>query len=330
MTHPIDIDILNHAIRWLKQGQPIWLCTVIATWGSAPRSPGAMMAVNERGESIGSLSGGCIEQSFLAGLNDPRMKRPSQLIRYGQGGLEPDVKLPCNGSLSVLVEYLPADDQSLQDCQRLLLTASGQDNQVKQVIPGERSWLCPASGDEPAGVARHEDGAISISLRPPLQLIVCGLSPVAFYCIDFARAVGMAITVCEHREDALQNFASRYPDAVQQNIALHQEFPAAWLERHPPGANSALLSLTHDPRIDDLAMMEAVQGESFYIGVMGSNRNSQQRRKRLRETGGLNDAQLARIHAPVGLDIGSKTPAEIAIAIVADIIASRNNKRPHE
>ncbi|QCT20424.1 XdhC family protein [Jejubacter calystegiae] len=328
MTQPIDIDILNSAIHWLKQGQPVWLCTVIATWGSAPRSPGAMMAVNENGEFTGSLSGGCIEQSFLAGLNDPRMKRPSQLIRYGQGGQEPDVTLPCNGSLSVLVEYLPPDNQSLQDCQRLLLTLSGQENYIKRLIPGERAWLVPASGDEAAGVTQHESGALSLNLRPPLQLIVCGLSPVACYCIDFARAVGMAITVCEHREDMRQSFASRYPDAEQQNIELCQEFPAAWLERHPPGPNSALLSLTHDPRIDDLAMMEAVQGESFYIGVMGSARNSQHRMARLRDTGGLSDAQIARIRAPVGLDIGSKTPAEIAIAIVADIIASRNSKTP--
>lgn len=326
MTHPIDIEILNSAIRWLKQGQSVWLCTVIATWGSAPRSPGAMMVVNEKGEFTGSLSGGCIEQSFLASLNDPDMKRPSQLIRYGQGGKEPDVRLPCNGSLSVLVEYLAAGDDSLRDCQRLLLTLTGQASDIKHLIPGEAAWLTPGKGDEPPGVTQHDDGSLSLCLRPPVQLIICGLSPVAFYCIDFARAVGMAITVCEHREQALQNFAQRYPDAGQQNITLQQSFPAAWLEQNPPGPNSALLSLTHDPRIDDLAMMEAVQGESFYIGVMGSARNSQQRMTRLRDTGGLSEAQIARIRAPVGLDIGSKTPAEIAIAIVADIISCKNRR----
>jgi xanthine dehydrogenase accessory factor len=143
---------------------------------------------------------------------------------------------------------------------------------------------------------------------------------VALYCANFAQALGFETLVCEHREDVLLNLA----DELDASVTLIRQFPANYLEREGCHYGTAILSLTHDPRIDDLTMMEAVNLPAFYIGAMGSQNNSRRRKERLVRIGELHPEQLDRIHAPIGMDIGSKTPAEIALSIMADIVRHKN------
>lgn len=310
-----DTRVLEFALSEAGQHKDLWLCTVLYTWGSAPRSPGALMAVSQTGEGCGSLSGGCIEEHFLQRLAQGEYHMPSQRVRYGAGSDITEITLPCGGSLEVLVEYLPATAATLDYLHRMLLALRGEFAQEKRLEPGQPATLEPCPHPT-AGPAVYQQGTtLCLRLAPPVNIIIAGLSPVAEYCIEFARAVGFTVLVCEHREAlrAAFNASTVLPD-----------FPARYLERQGCTPNSAILCLTHDARIDDLTLMEACRTPAFYIGALGSWRNSEKRRDRLRSVADLDEIQLARIHGPVGLAIGSKTPAEIALAIIADIVRVKN------
>uniref|UniRef100_UPI00138E0D10 XdhC family protein n=1 Tax=Aeromonas finlandensis TaxID=1543375 RepID=UPI00138E0D10 len=144
---------------------------------------------------------------------------------------------------------------------------------------------------------------------------------VALYCADFAMALGFEVVVCENRPDVMENLAEQ----LKPEIRLQQTFPAKFLEDNGCHANTAIVALTHDPRMDDLTLMEAINTPAFYIGAMGSAKNSERRRQRLQDIAELTSQELNRIHAPIGLPLGSKTPAEIALAIMAAIIQQKNN-----
>jgi len=324
--HSPDISVLEFALSEAGQHRDLWLCTVLHTWGSSPRSPGTMMAVSQTGQSCGSLSGGCIEEHFMQRLAQGAYHMPSQQVRYGAGSDVPDISLPCGGSLEVLVEYLPATVDTLDYLHRMLLALRGEFPQEKTLEPGEPARLTPCPHPPPGPVVDLQGSTLRLRLAPPVQLIIAGLSPVAEYCIEFARAVGFTVLVCEHREAMRATFSAQ---------KIRPDFPARYLEQHGCGPNSAVLCLTHDARIDDLTLMEACRTPAFYIGALGSRRNSEKRLDRLRKIAGLNERQLARIHGPVGLAIGSKTPAEIALAIIADIVRVKNgpvsmNESPDE
>ncbi|WP_342353074.1 XdhC family protein [Pantoea coffeiphila] len=310
-----DIRVLEFALSEAGQHRDLWLCTVLNTWGSSPRSPGALMAVSQTNTSCGSLSGGCIEEHFMQRLAQGAYRNPSQLVRYGAGSDIPEISLPCGGSLEVLVEYLPATAETLDYLHRMLLALLGEFPQEKTLEPGEPAILTPCPHPPPGPVVHLQDTTLRLRLAPPVQIIIAGLSPVAEYCIEFARAVGFTVLVCEHREAMRATFSSH---------KTRPDFPARYLERHGCGPNSAVLCLTHDARIDDLTLMEACRTPAFYIGALGSRRNSEKRLERLRKVADLDEAQLARIRGPVGLAIGSKTPAEIALAIIADIVRVKN------
>ncbi len=313
--HSPDTRVLEFALSEAGQHKDLWLCTVLYTWGSAPRSPGALMAVSQTGESCGSLSGGCVEEHFMQQLAAGAYRMPSQRIRYGAGSNVAEISLPCGGSLEVLVEYLPATAGNLKYLHNMLLSVRGEFSLEKTLAPGQPARLRPCPYLQPGPVVHQQGSTLSLRLTPAVQIIIAGLSPVAEYCITFAHAVGFTVLVCEHREEQRAAFAP------QQALP---EFPARYLERHGCGPNSAVLCLTHDARIDDLTLMEACRTPAFYIGVLGSQRNSDKRRERLRNIADLDEQQLARIHGPVGLAIGSKTPAEIALAIIADIVRVKN------
>lgn len=313
--HSPDINVLEQALRWAGDRQGLWLCTVLSTWGSAPRSPGALMAVSESGEVSGSLSGGCIEEHFLQRLSEGAYRQPSQRIRYGAGSSVPGIALPCGGTLEILVEYLPAAEGVIRYLSSQLEALRGGASQEKTLEPGQPAQLTPCPHRPPGPSIHQRDTTLILRISPPIQILIAGLSPVAEYCIEFAGALGFEVLVCEHRE------AQRA--ALTQLEALPL-FPALYLEQQGCGPNCAILCLTHDARIDDLTLMEACRTPAFYIGALGSKRNSERRRERLRTVAGLDEQQLERIHGPIGMAIGSKTPAEIALAILADIVRVKN------
>lgn len=315
----LDVQVVSTARHW-AQTHELWLCTVLSTYGSSPRPPGAMMVIRQDGQYCGSLSGGCVEESFIARMRDNAFSAPSQLVRYGDGGYEPDRALPCGGVLDILVEKLLPGSGALAYLGRMydaLMSATAMTKRV--TLPAPCTSLEPAVyGSRTTAHIIGDD--VTLTLAAPPRLVIGGLSNVAVYCANFALALGFETVVCEHREEALRNLAAD----LAAGVTLIKQFPAVYLEREGCHPGTAILSLTHDPRIDDLTMMEAVNLPAFYIGAMGSHKNSLRRKQRLVRYGDVAPHQLSRIHAPVGLAIGSKTPSEIALSIMADIVRHKN------
>ncbi|ORM60939.1 XshC-Cox1 family protein [Pantoea rodasii] len=315
----LDLQVLKAGLEW-AQTHEIWLCTVIKTYGSSPRPPGAMMVLRSDGLHMGSLSGGCVEENFIRRARQNEFQAASQLIRYGDGGHTPDVSLPCGGSLGILVERLEAGDKSSSYFLQMYEAFRNATALAKRVTLPYPCDALTAIDYACQTHARIEDGGITMTLAAPPRLVICGLSSVAVFCANFGVTLGYETIVCEHREET---FISHAP-LLSEGVRLIKQFPAKYLELEGCHAATAILSLTHDPRIDDLALMEAVRLPAFYIGAMGSRINSQKRLERLITFGDVSPEQLPRIHAPVGMDIGSKTPAEIALSVMADIVRHKN------
>lgn len=317
----LDIRVVRQAQRWLESGQPVWLCTVLHTYGSAPRVPGSLLAATRSGAFSGSLSGGCIEDDFITRLSRGSFAADSQIIRYGAGGLPAAVALPCGGSIDVLVERMTAADRP--QLAAMLAALEGRQALVRRItLPLRAGWQWDAGGA--AGQQIHWQGEqVVIPMGAAPRLIVAGYSAVAHDCILLAQMLGFEVLLCEHREEQQRQFRQDFP-APEAALRFSPRFPARYLELESAHARCAIVALTHDPRIDDLTLAEAVNTRAFYIGAMGSARNSQRRRERLATVGGLSAAELARIQAPIGLPIGSKTPAEIALAVMAQIVMAKN------
>ncbi|SFC62777.1 XdhC family protein [Pragia fontium] len=316
MQH-MELEVIQRSIGWIEQQQPIWLCTVLNTYGSSPRGPGAMMSAISAGQFSGSLSGGCVEDDFLERIANGEFRQPSQIVRYGAGSPRTSVALPCGGSIDVLVEYLQPGEESLNHLRHIENALKGQGQWVKRVTLPHASQLPEPCQRGSGPVVEHHDNEVTLYLGAVTRIIIAGLSSVGQYCAQFAAALGFEVIICEPRPEVMENFA-------HLDMPILDIFPARYIEQGGVHPNTAIVALTHDPRMDDLTMMEAVHTPAFYIGVMGSERTSAKRRQRLTDIGELTQDQLSRIHAPIGLPIGSKTPAEIGIAIVADIVRVKN------
>lgn len=312
----LDLQVIQHARAWLAQGQPVWLCTVLATFGSAPRGPGAMLACLATGEHRGSLSGGCVEEDFLERVANGLFTPVSQIVRYGEGGLTPTLALPCGGSLDLLVEYLSPTPETDAHLQAIEAAFTGVQILTRHISLGsERRSIGPGNMTK----ARVEVDAQQVNIRigAVQRLLLAGLSPVAEFCASFAVALGYEVILCDPRQEVIAGFAL-------PGVEVRAVLPAVFIADGGCHAATAVVALTHDPRLDDLTMLEAVRTQAFYIGAMGSQRTSAKRFERLARIGGLDAAALQRIHAPIGLRLGSKTPAEIAMAVMADILRVAN------
>ncbi|MBK4996274.1 XdhC family protein [Pseudomonas sp. S37] len=309
MQH-LDLQVIDQALQWARAGDTVWLCTVLSTYGSAPRSPGAMLACRSAQEWVGSLSGGCVEEEFLSSLAHGAFSQPAQVVRYGDGQEQSRrLRLPCGGVLVVLVERRPAEGAWLEHLQALRGALLGQQRVTRKVALPAGDFT--VHGDNSVAVRTNED-AVHIGIGPALRLVLAGLSPVAEACADIARTLGCEVIACDPREEMAH---------VQiQGAQMHRVLPSLFIAAGGCHAATAVVALTHDPKIDDLALMEAVHTPAFYIGAMGSAATSARRAERLQRIGGLSDQQIGRLHMPIGLDLGSKSPAEIALAVMADVL----------
>lgn len=312
----LDLQVVQQARDWLAAGKPVWLCTVLSTFGSAPRGPGAMLVALDDGEHRGSLSGGCVEEDFLERLANRQFRPVNQVVRYGEGGLAPTLALPCGGVLDVLVEHFaPGKEQDLHlaEVEKAL---SGRERVTRRIqLNASLRDLTAAQRGQPR-VERNGDEVL-VRMGAVYRLLLAGLSPVAEYCASFAVALGYEVILCDPRTEVLAEFA-------MDGVEVRNVLPSVFIEEGGCHAWTAVVALTHDPRLDDLTMLEAVRSDSFYIGAMGSRRTSAKRMERLARIGGLDERALARIHAPIGLNLGSKTPAEIAMAVMADVLREAN------
>lgn len=320
MQH-LDLQVIDTALEWATAGQAIWLCTVLSTYGSAPRSPGAMLVSRGSEGYVGSLSGGCVEEEFLESLARGECAEAAQVVRYGDGQEQSRrLRLPCGGVLVVLVEHRQPSAAWVEHLQALRGALLGQQRVTRRVCLRGGALAVHDSAQGSARVRQHGE-LVHIDIGPALRLVLAGLSPVAEACADIARTLGCEVIACDPREE----MAHISLDGVQ----MHRVLPSMFIAAGGCHAATAVVALTHDPKIDDLALMEAVHTQAFYIGAMGSTTTSARRAERLRRIGGLSDAQIERLHMPIGLDLGSKSPAEIALAVMADVLRVYRGKARH-
>lgn len=312
----LDLQVIQQALRWLEQGHRVWLCTVLATFGSAPRGPGSMLVALPTGAFCGSLSGGCVEDDFLERLGRDEFAECNQIVRYGESGLAPSRELPCGGVLDVLVEKFEPDCAAQEHFAMLLSALQGRHLVVRHITLGTSVRQIEVDASVSATVAVDTD-QVRIRVGAARRLLVAGLSPVAEFCAGFAVALGYEVIVCDPRDELTSTF-------TMAQVQLLKVLPATYISQGGCHAATAIVALTHDPRLDDLTLLEAVRTPAFYIGAMGSRRTSERRLERVKRIGGLEDHALERIHAPIGLKLGSKTPAEIALAVMADIVRVSN------
>lgn len=308
-------DILQTALEWLRQEQHATaLVTVIRTWGSSPRPVGSLMLIRSDGMHLGSVSGGCVEEDLLQRYRNGEISREHPaLIDYG---VDPEQArafgLPCGGRLELIVETLKETDTE-QFSYLLEENVEGRLS-IRHVDLGS-GWvsLLPASPEDEF----EYDGETMQQIFGPLwHLLIIGSGHLAHYIARIALTLDYRITVCDPREDYASNWqlegtriSRMMPDDAVKQVVGHERV--------------IVLALTHDPKLDDMALWEALQSQAFYIGALGSKRNNDERRKRLKQLG-LSSIQLKRLRGPVGLSIGSHTPAEIAVATMAEIIAERH------
>jgi len=321
----LDYRVVRQAIEWLKEDRTVWLCTVLSTFGSSPREPGSFMVACANGDHLGSLSGGCVEEDFLECLAKGQYDLPATVVRYGSSGDGREnarIQLPCGGILEVLVERMPACPENLDHLEQVKGALSGDKELTRHVrLADGTHWLEEAQSNGPRVIREAKAERVKIRIGPIAKLVLAGYSTVAEACASFAITLGYQVVLCDPREDVTRNL--NLPDGVE----FIPSMPSLYIAKNGACTSStAVVAVTHDPRIDDLAMMAAVKTPASYLGVMGSVRTSRARAERLSRIGGLTEAEIERINMPIGLNLGSKTPSEIALAIMADIVRVRRGR----
>jgi xanthine dehydrogenase accessory factor len=309
-------DIPETALAWHREGKGAALATVVETWGSAPRRVGSQLAVSGAGEIQGSVSGGCVEGAVVAEALDSLADGKARLLTFGVSDDEAfAVGLACGGTIRVLVE--PVGTALSEAVLAGLVEARAGRRPVAYVVTPERGdghLAGPETFPERFRADRsgmEEDGRFVAIHNPPLRMVVVGAVHIAQPLLVMARLAGYDPLLIDPREAF--GSEARFPDET-----ISHDWPDEALARHGLDARTAVVTLTHDPKIDDPAIQAALASPIFYLGCLGSTRTHAKRVARLTEAGFTED-QIARIHAPVGLDIGAATPAEIAVAILAEI-----------
>jgi len=307
----LDLQVLTQARDWVKAGHKAWLVTVAQTWGSAPRPPGSLLCIRDDGLIAGSVSGGCVEDDLIARVRTgERVTTPAE-VTYGVSSEEAArFGLPCGGTLRLVQE--PLTDLSWIDA---LLERTARHELVARV-------LSVRSGGVTLESARRDDafslehGVMRQLFGPRWRMLVIGAGQLSQVVARMAMALDFEVIVCDPREE--YHLSWDVP-----GTQFTREMPDDAAARLQLDAHSAVVAVTHDPKLDDMVLLEALKSNAFYVGALGSRGNTAKRKERLKLFD-ITDEQLARLHGPIGLDIGSRTPAEIAVSIVAEIVAVKN------
>lgn len=313
----VDEIVFSTVLDWLDAGETCWLCTIVKTVGASPRPLGSLMGVSQQGELIGSLSGGCIEDDLLERVRAGELAPDKVVVHpYGVTAEENErLGLPCGGRLEVLIEPLSAGHRDAID--RIVDALQKRRCIRRQVNLASGTWqLFPLSRVESMLL---DDTLLSQDFGPRLHLLLVGANELARCISELATAMDYAVTVCDPRRDRIDQFPVSAVDTV---CAM----PDDVVRERAGDAHSLVITLTHDPRIDDMALMEALQSEACYVGALGSERTSAKRRERLLLLD-LSEADIGRLHAPVGLPIGSKSAMEISVAIMAELVQLKAQRK---
>lgn len=306
----VNLEVLRCAVGWIRAGVSGTLATVVKTWGSSPRPEGALLAISGDGRLCGSVSGGCVEDDLLDRMSHGHPVRP-EIVTYGVTAEQTRrFGLPCGGTLQLVLEPLHEGNR-LSDV--LIHIERGE-------VVARRMYLADGRAELVVGVpdaAITFDGAELVSaFGPRWRMLIIGGGQLSRYLAEFALALDFHVTISEPREEYRSSW-------VVAGTTVTAEMPDDTVIAMRPDRRTVIVAATHDPKLDDLALIDALKSDAFYVGAIGSRANAIRRRERLKLFN-LNDADLDLLHGPVGLPLGSKTPPEIALAIIADIIARRN------
>lgn len=304
-----DLSVLKSAVDWLKAGHPVAIATVVQTWGSAPRPVGSWLAIRQDGQVAGSVSGGCVEDDLIRRVQTEILTRNiPEMVVYGVSQQEAArFGIPCGGTLRLLIEPKP----ELAVLEMLLNAISSQHITLRSV-------------DLLTGKSTLEDGdrndlffcnekVMRTTYGPRWRMVLIGAGQLSLYTADFALASDFEVIVIDPREE--------YAEGIARNdVTFIKGMPDDVLLELGIDAHTAVIALTHDPKLDDMALMEALKSPAFYVGALGSKINTQKRKERLLEFD-VTKAQVEKLHGPVGLHIGALTPPEIAVSIMAEVIA---------
>ena len=304
-----DLSVLKSAVEWLQSGQSVAIATVVQTWGSAPRPVGSWLAIRADGQVAGSVSGGCVEDDLIRRVQTEILTRNTpEMVVYGVTQQEAArFGLPCGGTLRLLVEPRP----ELAVLEKLLANISSHQITRRSVsLLTGKSTLSPGDRSDEFSCT---DEAMQTTYGPRWRMVIIGAGQLSLYTADFALASDFVVIVIDPREEYAEGlnrsditFSKGMPDDVLLEIGVD--------------SHTAVVALTHDPKLDDMALMEALKSPAFYVGALGSRKNTQKRKERLLEFD-VSQEQVEKLHVPVGLYIGALTPPEIAVSILAEVIA---------
>jgi xanthine dehydrogenase accessory factor len=308
----VDLEVLKSSARWLDEGHRALLVTVVKTWGSSPRPEGAMLAVRDDGLVVGSVSGGCIEDDLIDRVRQKgiEQKHP-EAVKYGITAEEAHrFGLPCGGTIQLVLEPLTQQSGIAE-----LYHAVENGRLIARELEMATGAVTLGNAQATDGVHFDDERLLTIH-GPRYRMLVIGAGQLSHYLCHIAVGLDYQVTVCDPREEYTEEWdipgtkiVRTMPDDTVIDMKLDER--------------CAVIALTHDPKLDDLALMEALKTPAFYVGALGSRRNNHARRERLKEFD-LNETELARLHGPVGIYIGSRTPPEIAVSILAEVTAAKN------
>ncbi len=317
----LDVMVLRTLRDWRLAGKRAMLATVVRTWGSSPRPIGSIMALAEDGSVVGSVSGGCIEDDLIyrhtqaySGKEPDRTipSGPPGFVKYGVTADEAHrFGLPCGGTLELLLEYDP-DAASLE----ALVRALEAGKLMKRTVRLANGQVTLAETFSPQELAIDGEWLVN-TFGPEFRMLLIGAGQLTEYLATMALFCGFAVTVCDPREEYRGHWSVPGANVVS-------DMPDDVVLAFRPDRRSCVVALTHDPKLDDLALIEALKTDAFYVGAIGSRRNNEARHARMKEHLEQTDEDLARLRGPIGIYIGSKTPSEIAVSVMAEILAVKN------
>ena len=291
----------------MREGKNATLCTVLSTWGGAPFPPGTIVAFCEDKQISGSLSGGCIEKDLLEYIGENN-HQVFTIRSYGDNNI---VKIPCGGKLDILLESI-SDINSISQ----LLLAIEDKKVVKRIVDIKSRTSKIVEGDEYTESKIYDGRYVTRIFGPIWQLIIVGAGEIARFVAEMALNLNYKVIMCEPREEYFMGWSV-------EGVELDKSMPDDVVLNRVKDCRTAVVTLSHDPKLDDMALMEALNSQAFYVGALGSRKTNQERCKRLRQLD-VAEKDILRLHGPIGISIGSQTALQIAISILAELIKEQN------